>query len=164
VCLQHFYLGLDKDSREKLSIASGGSFLSLSADKAWDTLEILSGHNPQLRKRLKPSEEEKESSATQEVEVTIVKSQPLQSQDLAIHPEPSIPQNLLKEEEILPLEDPCEFKGNIIDFGRSVISRPHKRPPSEPISHFLKEESLRNVPALIKDIGKNSRMACLVTP
>ena len=39
-------------------------------------------------------EEEKESSPKQEEEVLIAKSQPLQSQDLAINSEPSIPQNL----------------------------------------------------------------------
>jgi hypothetical protein len=39
-------------------------------------------------------EEEKESSLEQEEKVFIDKSQPLQSQDLAINPEPSIPQNL----------------------------------------------------------------------
>ena len=38
-------------------------------------------------------EEEKESSPEQEKEVLIAKSQPLQSQDLAINPKPSIPQN-----------------------------------------------------------------------
>jgi hypothetical protein len=38
-------------------------------------------------------EEEKKSSPEQEEEVLIAKSEPLQSQDLAINPEPSIPQN-----------------------------------------------------------------------
>jgi hypothetical protein len=36
-------------------------------------------------------EEEKESSPEQEEEVLIAKLEPLQSQDLAINPEPSIP-------------------------------------------------------------------------
>jgi hypothetical protein len=40
----------------------------------------------------------------QEKEVLIAKSQPLQSQDLAIDPKPSIPQNPPREEEIPPLE------------------------------------------------------------
>ena len=38
-------------------------------------------------------EEEKKSSPEQEEKVLIAKSQPLQSQGLAINPEPSIPQN-----------------------------------------------------------------------
>jgi hypothetical protein len=44
--------------------------------------------------------DKKESSPKQEEEVLIAKSQPLQSQGLAINPEPSIPQNPLREEEI----------------------------------------------------------------
>jgi hypothetical protein len=40
----------------------------------------------------------------QEKEVLIAKSLPLQSQDLAIDPKPSIPQNPLREEEIPPLK------------------------------------------------------------
>jgi hypothetical protein len=45
-------------------------------------------------------EEEKKSSPEQEEEVLIAKSRPFQSQDLAINPEPSIPQNFPREEEI----------------------------------------------------------------
>jgi hypothetical protein len=50
--------------------------------------------------------EEKKSSPDQEEKVLIAKSQPLQSQDLAINLEPSIPQNPNppKEEEIQPFE------------------------------------------------------------
>ena len=40
----------------------------------------------------------------------IAKSQPLQSQDLAINPEPPIPQNPRREEGIRPLEIPIEIK------------------------------------------------------
>ena len=55
-------------------------------------------------------EEEKEASLEQEEKVLIVKSQPLQSQDLAINPQPSIPQNLNppRKEEIQPFEISCE--------------------------------------------------------
>jgi hypothetical protein len=44
------------------------------------------------------------------------------------------------------LENPFEFEGNLIDFGRTMNSRPHKRPPSEYISNPLMEESLRKRP------------------
>jgi hypothetical protein len=73
----------------------------------------------------------------------IAKSQPFCSQDLAINPEPSIPQNPAREEEITPLKNSFEFKGNLIDFGRTVNTRPRKRPPSTHIPNPLKEESLR---------------------
>ena len=62
-----------------------------------------SNHNKLLEK-------EKESSPEQEEKVLIAKSQPLQSQGLAINPEPSIPQNPNppKEEEIQHFEISCE--------------------------------------------------------
>ena len=66
--------------------------------------------------------EEKESSPKQEEEVLIAKSQPLWSQDIAINPEPPIPQNPPKEEEIPPLEIPVEIKDDLFsaDFGRTL--------------------------------------------
>ena len=65
---------------------------------------------------------EKEWSPEQEEEVLIAKSQPLQSQDLAINPEPSIPQNLNppKEEEIQPFEISCEDDLFYVDCGKSL--------------------------------------------
>jgi hypothetical protein len=58
----------------------------------------------------------------------------------------TISQNPLREEEIPPLENPFKFKGNLIDFGRTMKPRPHKRPPSEYNPTPLKEESLRKRP------------------
>jgi hypothetical protein len=55
----------------------------------------------------------------------IAKSQPLQSQDLAIDPKPSIPQNPPKEEEIPPLESSYLSDTDGLDF------QFHKRPSSE---------------------------------
>ena len=68
------------------------------------------------------SSRKKESSPEQEDEVLIAKSQPLQSQDLAINPEPPIPQNPPKEEGIPPLEIPVEIKDDLLgaDFGRTL--------------------------------------------
>jgi len=43
----------------------------------------------------------------------IAKSQPLQTQDLAISPEPTIPQNPPREEEIPPLEISIEIKDDL---------------------------------------------------
>jgi hypothetical protein len=52
----------------------------------------------------------------QEKRVLIAKSQPLQSQDLAIDPKPSIPQNPPREEEIPPLESSDLFDTEGLDF------------------------------------------------
>ena len=94
----------------------------------------------------------------------IAKSQPFQSKDLAINPEPSIPQNLPREEEIPPLEIPVEIKDDLFnaDFGRTLNS--HNRPSSEYNSNPLKKGSLESVLIPMWDIGKNSRMTCLVMP
>ena len=65
-------------------------------------LDKISGKTPYTSIHNELPEKEKESSPEQEEKVLIVKSQPLQSQDLAINPKPSMPQNLNppKEEEI----------------------------------------------------------------
>jgi hypothetical protein len=75
----------------------------------------------------------------------IAKSQPLQSQDLAINPELTIPQSLPREEEIPPLEIPIEIKDDLFDadFGKSLNFLLHKGPSSEYNSNPLKKGSLR---------------------
>ena len=47
-------------------------------------------------------------SGSFEMEVLIAKPQPLQSQDLALNFEPSLPQNPPRKEEIQPFEISCE--------------------------------------------------------
>jgi hypothetical protein len=78
----------------------------------------------------------------------IAKSEPLRSQDLAINPEPSIPQNLNppKEEEIQHFEISCEDDLFGADCGKSLNLQPHKRPSSEYNSNPLKKRSLRKRP------------------
>ena len=91
-------------------------------------------------------EEEKESSPKQEEEVLIAKSQPLRSQDLAINPEPPIPQNPPKEKGIPPLEILVEIKDDLFgaNFGRALNF--HKRPSNAYNSNPLKKGSLRKRP------------------
>ena len=81
---------LSKDSTQTLDQASRGAFLHLSISEARSMLDRISGKTPCTSIHKELHEEEKESSPEQE-EVLITKSQPLQSQDLAINPEPSIP-------------------------------------------------------------------------
>ena len=100
VLLQHFYMGLSKDSMESLDVASRGAFLHLSISEARSMLDRISGKTPCTSIHNELPEEEKESSPEQEEEVLIAKSQPLQSQDLAVNPKPSISQNPLSKEEI----------------------------------------------------------------
>ena len=91
--LQHFYMGLSKDSAQSLDQASRGAFLYLSVSEARTILDRISGKTPCTSIHDELLEEENESSPDQEKKVLIAKPQPLQSQDLAINPELSISQN-----------------------------------------------------------------------
>jgi hypothetical protein len=71
---QHFYLGLSKDSRESLSAAFGGSFLSLSISEARSMLKKVSEMTPCTSMHSELLKEEKESSPELEEEVLIAKS------------------------------------------------------------------------------------------
>ena len=99
-------MGLSKDSAQSLDLASRGAFVHLTASKVRSMLNRISGITPCTSIHDELLKEEKESSPKQEEEVLIAKSELLQSQDLVINPEPSIPQNHPKEEEIPPLESP----------------------------------------------------------
>jgi len=90
------FKGLSRENKQTFHAASGGSFHHLSASEAWNLIDLMSGKSPSIY----IPEKEKESVPRQEVEVLIVKLQPLQSQTLAINSKPSIPQNSPREEGI----------------------------------------------------------------
>ena len=113
-------MGLRKDSIESLDAASRGGFLHLSTSEARAMLDRISGKTPCTSIHNELLEKEKKSSPEQEEKVLIAKSQPLQSQDLAVNPEPSIPQNPPREEEIQPFEISCEDNPFDADFGKSL--------------------------------------------
>jgi hypothetical protein len=75
--LQHFYMGLNKDSMESLDAASRGAFLYLSTSEVRAMLDRISGKTLCTSFHNKLPEKEKESSLEQEEEVLIAKSQPL---------------------------------------------------------------------------------------
>ena len=89
VLLQHFYMGLSKDSMESLDATSRGAFLHLSASESRSMLNKINGKTICTSNHNKLLKEDKESSPKQEEEVLIAKSQPLQSQGLSINPKPS---------------------------------------------------------------------------
>ena len=109
-------------------MASRGAFLHLSTSEVRAMLDRISGKTPCTSIHNELPDKEKKSSIDQEEEVLIAKSQPLQSQDLAINPEPPIPENLPREEGIPPLEIPIEIKDDLFyaDFGKSLNSHLHK--------------------------------------
>ena len=115
-------MGLSKDSRESPNAASRGAFLHLSASEARAMLDRISGRTPCTSIPNKLPEGDKESSPEEEEEVLIAKPQPFQSQDLAINPKPSIPQNHPKKEEIPPLKSPDKIMDDLFyaDFGKSL--------------------------------------------
>ena len=115
ILLQHFYMGLSKVSMKSFDIASRGAFLHLSTSKARTILDKIIGITPYTSIHDELLEEAKESSPEQEEEVLIAKSQPFQSQDLAINLKALIPQNPPRKEEIPPLEIPVEIKDDLFD-------------------------------------------------
>jgi hypothetical protein len=90
ILLQDFYVGLSKDSKESLDLGSRGAFLHLSASEARSMLNKISERTPCTSIHYELPEEEKESFPKQEEVVLIAKLEPLQSQNLAMNPEPSI--------------------------------------------------------------------------
>jgi len=117
VLLIHFFRGLRRENKQTLHAASGGSFHHLSTSEAWNLIDLMSRKSPSIY----IPEKEKESVPRQEEEVSIARSQPHQSQTLAIDPNPSIPQNSLREEGI-PTLNISDADG--LDFWF------HKRPSS----------------------------------
>jgi hypothetical protein len=84
-------MGLSKDSIEFLDESSRGSFLHLSTSETRAILDRISGKTPCTSIYNELPKKENKSSLDQEEKVLIAKSQLLQSQDLAINPEPPIP-------------------------------------------------------------------------
>ena len=70
-------MGLSKDTRESLDVASRGAFLHLSTSEARAMLDRISGKTPCTSIHNELLEKEKKSSPDQEGEVLIAKSQPL---------------------------------------------------------------------------------------
>jgi hypothetical protein len=140
-------MGLSKDSMESLDAASRGVFLHLTTSEARAMLDRISGKTFYTSIHNELPKKEKKSFPNQEEEVIIAKSQPLQSQDLAINPKPPIPQNPPREEGIPPLKIPVEIKDDLFgaDFG-TLNSDLHKRPSSEYNSNPLKKGSPRKCP------------------
>jgi hypothetical protein len=66
ILLQHFYIGLSKDSRESLDLASRGAFLHLSASEVRYVLNKICKKTPCTSIHYELPEEEKESSPEQE--------------------------------------------------------------------------------------------------
>jgi len=116
-----------------LNTASRGAFYHLPASEARDLIDSLSGKFPSIY----IPEKEKESVPRQEEEVSIARSQPLQSQTLAINLKPSIPQNSPREEGI-PTSNLSDADG--LDFWF------HKRPSSRDNSNPCNNGSLRECP------------------
>jgi hypothetical protein len=148
ILLQDFYMGLSKDSRESLDLASWGAFLYLSASEARSMLNNISEKTPCTSIQYELPGEEKESSPGQEEEVLIAKLESLQSQDLAINPKPSISQNLNppREKESQPFEISCEDDLFDAYFENSLNFRFCKGPLSDYNSNPLKKGSLRKCP------------------
>ena len=92
VLLQHFYVGLDKDSIEYLNIASEGSFIHKTATQCMEILNRILGYECYTGDQVDPHVEGAKMTTESE-------QSPSTLQDSVVVPEPPIPQNS-KEEEI----------------------------------------------------------------
>ena len=72
--LQHFYMGLRKDSAQSLDQASRGAFLHLCGSETRSMLDRISGKTPCTSIHNELPEEEKNSSPDQVEQVLIAKS------------------------------------------------------------------------------------------
>jgi hypothetical protein len=123
-------MGLSKDFTESFDLVSRGAFLYLFASEARSILNKISEKTPCTSIHYELLKKEKESSPEQEKKVLIAKSRSLQSQGLAINPNPPIPQNpnSPREEESQSFEI-C-YVGDLFDadFGNSLNFQSYKRP------------------------------------
>ena len=106
-----------------MSTASRGSFYHLPASEARDLIDSLSDKFPSIY----IPEKEKEPVPRQEEDVLIARSQPLQSQTLAIDPKPSIPQNSPREEGI-PTLNLLDTEGLDFSFHKRISSIHNSNP------------------------------------
>ena len=132
VLLIHFFEGLSRENKQTVNTASRGSFYHLPASEARVLIDSFSGKFPSIYIL------EKEKEPVPRQEVLIARSQPLQSQTLAIDPKPSIPQNSLREEGI-PTLNLSDTDG--LDFWF------HKRLSSIDTSNPCNDGSLRECPS-----------------
>jgi hypothetical protein len=141
-------MGLSKDFRESLDLASRRAFLHLYASEARSILNKISEKTPCTSIHYELHKEEKETSPEQEKEVLIAKSQSLQSQGLAINPNPLILQNSNspREEESQSFEISCAGDLFYADFENSLNFQSYKIPLSKYNSNPLKKGSLRKRP------------------
>lgn len=85
--LQHFYMGLSKESAQFLNIASGGAFLHLPISKGRAILDTILGNTPYIDVH-DYTPEEKDNPTPMQEEVSTVESLPIPSKSLAIDPIP----------------------------------------------------------------------------
>ena len=85
--LQHFYLGLSKDSTRFLDLASRGAFLRCTVGEGKKVLAKILENTPHTNVYDEPPEEEKESIPKQR-ESSMAESPPISSKGSAIDPKP----------------------------------------------------------------------------
>jgi hypothetical protein len=110
--LQHFYLGLRKNSTQFLDIFSRGAFLRHTAGEGKKLLDKFLKNTHHSNVYDEPPKEEKESVPKQG-EISIVESPIVPSKDSTIDPELQIPQ-ISKEEETHPLNHSFDFEAKLL--------------------------------------------------
>ena len=115
ILLQHFYMGLDRETSKYLDIALGGSFMHVSANSGWSILTKILENTPKEVEK-KPLEEESQIAKPE--------SLPNPSPTLAI-PNPEPPE----KEETPILDFKLEFEDELFDeYGDTSNYHTMRRP------------------------------------
>lgn len=160
--LQHFRMGLDKESAQYLDIAAGGSFIHKTVSEGRTILERILENTSFLEPTKPPCEEATPSQET----LQLAESDPASctSQDLASEPPPE-PGNS-DDEEIQPSEFPFIIEDDLFkDFGNTSMYAIQRKPqtpvPSpEPIEEQFLRDSVKELTAIMSDEWSRENEQC----
>jgi hypothetical protein len=115
VLLQHFWLGLSKESALQLDVTVGGSFMHKTTSEGEALLDRIL-ENTSFTDALPIAEP---SSCE---EVSLIELAPLLRTDPELTTEPSLEPETLEEEEIQPQEFPFQFEDDLFKDSRNMLN------------------------------------------
>jgi len=149
--LQHFWVGLSKESAQQLDITAGGSFMCKTNSEEEALLDRIL-ENTSFTKTFPLVE----PSSCEEVLLIESESLPLTNPDSTTKPspEPGMPE----EEKIQPSALPFEFEDDLFeDYGNTSNYLYQKRPPvpvgpTEPLDKAFLKETVRDLTAVMSSV------------
>ena len=148
VLLQHFWVGLSKESAQQLDITAGGAFMCKTTSEGEALLDRIL-KNTSFTETLPLVE----PSSCEEVPLIESASSPLNNPDSTTEPFPEL--GTLGDEEIQPSVVPFEFEDDLFeDYGNTSNYLYQKRPPvpvgpTEPLDKAFLKETVRDLTAVM---------------